>query len=206
MILESPMANGTAKPAIKIRQGLSGRQVKALERKEAKRMAGIMPTRCPKCGEEKPFNDFPRMFRKGAINYHEFCCRKCTKARHARIVRQWADDNAERMTEYRHDHRLKKTYGISLEEFNRISTSQNNLCVICGKKAKLYVDHCHKSGRLRKLICFHCNTGLGHFRDDPKILTAAIDYLARHSTSIAPDNAVASLIPPPGSFPSASAL
>ena len=60
---------------------------------------------------------------------------------------------------------------------------QGGGCAICGeppKKRALHVDHHHDSGRVRGLRCFRCNSALGNFREDPAILTAALDYLAQH--------------------------
>jgi phage/plasmid primase-like uncharacterized protein len=50
-------------------------------------------------------------------------------------------------------------------------------CVICGAKEKLAVDHDHKTGKIRGMLCNHCNRGLGHFRDDPTLLEFAAQYL-----------------------------
>jgi hypothetical protein len=50
-------------------------------------------------------------------------------------------------------------------------------CVICGNKGKLVVDHDHKTGQVRGMLCNHCNRGLGHFRDDPTLLEFAAQYL-----------------------------
>jgi hypothetical protein len=50
-------------------------------------------------------------------------------------------------------------------------------CVICGNEGKLVVDHDHKTGQIRGMLCNHCNRGLGHFRDDPTLLEFASQYL-----------------------------
>jgi hypothetical protein len=50
-------------------------------------------------------------------------------------------------------------------------------CVICGSQEKLVVDHDHKTGEIRGLLCNHCNRGLGHFKDDPMLLEFAAQYL-----------------------------
>jgi hypothetical protein len=50
-------------------------------------------------------------------------------------------------------------------------------CTICGDETNLVVDHCHKTQKVRGLLCNHCNKGLGHFRDDPDLLEYARIYL-----------------------------
>ena len=50
-------------------------------------------------------------------------------------------------------------------------------CVICGSNEKLVVDHDHQTGKIRGMLCNHCNRGLGHFRDDPMLLEFAAQYL-----------------------------
>ena len=50
-------------------------------------------------------------------------------------------------------------------------------CVICGNNEKLVVDHDHKTGKVRGILCNNCNTGLGMLQDNPKLLLRAISYL-----------------------------
>ena len=73
-------------------------------------------------------------------------------------------------------------YNLSKEEYNSMLLNQNFSCKICGihqssLKRSLAVDHDHKTGRVRGLLCLRCNTGLGHFRDNKGLLEKAIQYL-----------------------------
>ena len=79
---------------------------------------------------------------------------------------------------------LKYTFGITVADYDALMQKQNGQCAICGTTdpapmSCLFVDHDHATDRIRGLLCFHCNSGLGHFRDDPVILEIALDYL-RH--------------------------
>jgi hypothetical protein len=65
----------------------------------------------------------------------------------------------------------------------KMRADQENKCKICGipeekaPRGRLAVDHCHETGQLRGLLCNNCNVGLGQFKDNPNLLTAAIEYL-----------------------------
>ena len=72
---------------------------------------------------------------------------------------------------------LKRKYNITLDDYNTLMTKYNNSCAICGSTEKLCVDHCHSSGNVRGILCHHCNTGLGMFKDNDQALAAAIRYL-----------------------------
>ncbi|MEV7952940.1 endonuclease VII domain-containing protein [Streptomyces sp. NPDC088141] len=84
-------------------------------------------------------------------------------------------------------------YGVTREQFDIMSAQQDGVCAICrepetalannGASTKeLAVDHNHRTGRTRSLLCSRCNQGLGKFRDDAKLLRAAADYLESHIT------------------------
>src|SRR5262245_7137445 len=76
------------------------------------------------------------------------------------------------------DRERARRYGLSLEEFRAILERQGNACAICRQSGvRLYIDHCHVTRRVRRLLCGKCNTGLGFFRDDPVLLRAAADYI-----------------------------
>lgn len=89
------------------------------------------------------------------------------------------------------DSRLKKSFGISIDEYQNMFNNQKGLCKICGNPEKarqpnseafrlLCVDHCHSTGKVRGLLCTNCNIMLGQAKDDIQILSNAIEYLKQY--------------------------
>lgn len=79
----------------------------------------------------------------------------------------------------RHDSEFRKKFGIGLYQYQVILEEQSGKCYLCGSKdfRNLAVDHCHKTGRVRRLLCTSCNTGLGKFKDNPDLLRKAAEYV-----------------------------
>lgn len=80
--------------------------------------------------------------------------------------------------------RLKK-YGLTVAQFDSMLASQNSRCRICenenpGGVNGWQVDHNHRTGETRGILCHHCNVGLGHFRDNPDLLRTAAAYLEKN--------------------------
>jgi Autographiviridae endonuclease VII len=75
--------------------------------------------------------------------------------------------------------RCEAIYGISLEDHDRMFAQQGGRCRICKRKSKLFIDHCHVSGRVRGLLCNNCNCLIGFSGDDPSRLMAGSSYLHR---------------------------
>lgn len=78
--------------------------------------------------------------------------------------------------------RLKKVFGLSVEEFDSMLQNQNGTCAICHTPeptgvGNWHVDHCHTTGRIRGLLCSKCNHVLGLVNDDRSTLLSAINYL-----------------------------
>ena len=77
---------------------------------------------------------------------------------------------------------LISKYGITLKEYNKMVEQQNNKCAICkneykeGNK-KLAVDHCHKTGKIRGLLCSNCNPALGFLKEDLNIIKNLVRYI-----------------------------
>lgn len=72
-----------------------------------------------------------------------------------------------------------RTYGLTEQQFNALLKSQDYKCKICRKPQndEINVDHCHRTGKVRGLLCNKCNAGLGQFSDDVATIKSAIDYL-----------------------------
>ena len=71
---------------------------------------------------------------------------------------------------------LKKRYGLTLEQYNNMLLKQKYRCAICKERTKLHIDHDHKTRKVRGLLCFRCNVGIGHLKN-LIVLKAAIQYL-----------------------------
>lgn len=97
---------------------------------------------------------------------------------HKRHPNYWESYKRNRESpEKQRDRHLKKTYGLTLDIVRLLEKEQNGKCAICLKDTKLYVDHDHKTNKIRSLLCSTCNTGLGFFQENIATLQAAIAYL-----------------------------
>lgn len=101
-------------------------------------------------------------------------CKKCTKKRNDK----WSDLKS-----------ISTQCKVTRAQYNTLLEKQNNVCAICetqerrrlhGKTVRLCVDHCHKSGKIRGLLCSSCNQSLGLMKDNPSQLRAAANYLELH--------------------------
>lgn len=84
-----------------------------------------------------------------------------------------------RTKDYARKSLLKRKYGIDQEVFEKMLADQDNKCLICSTEfiKTPALDHDHKTGRLRGVLCHKCNSGIGFFKDDPVLIQKAIDYL-----------------------------
>jgi hypothetical protein len=92
-------------------------------------------------------------------------------------------ENPEKVRARQRANNLRASYGMTVEDFETLRALQNERCAICrdplsDNPKRVHVDHCHETGRVRGILCHHCNTGVGLFRDDPERLHRAIEYLA----------------------------
>lgn len=84
---------------------------------------------------------------------------------------------------------FKLYHGVERDEADRMIAAQGGLCAICcrepskiyrGHCSRLHVDHDHRTGKVRGMLCIACNRALGCARDDPKVLEAMAAYLRKH--------------------------
>ena len=167
--------------------------------------------RCKKCGVVKALDDFYAM--AGMRDGHRNECKACNlKAKAERYLanpepakeraKRWREANPERYAKHQLEARtsgrkrvadrrsyLKRTYGITVEEYDAMLAAQGGGCAICGAAPRedisLHVDHDHATGAPRGLLCFRCNNALGDFGDDRDRLIAAAAYLFEHDPEMA---------------------
>ena len=113
---------------------------------------------CTRCKEDKPatLEFFPPHNKKR--NGMDSWCRQCRAT-------------------YRSEINRGRFRGVMSDDTLKHMKQTTNECVICGADGPLVVDHDHSTGKVRGMLCNHCNRGLGHFRDDPMLLEFARIYL-----------------------------
>lgn len=106
------------------------------------------------------------------------------RTRHNKITQLWHKNNQEKSR----DLDLKKRFGITLNDYNKMLEEQNGVCAVCkeketvrlnGKVKRLCVDHDHKTGKVRGLLCMSCNIALGKLKDNSTIIESLLTYIKR---------------------------
>lgn len=92
--------------------------------------------------------------------------------KHRERIKKWLDKNPGYT-------RLQK-YGLTFEKWNEMVLDQGGKCAICKKETKLCVDHDHKTGKVRGLLCLTCNQGIGSLKDCSEIVYRAAEYLKKY--------------------------
>lgn len=169
--------------------------------------------KCEKCGTEKELLE--NNFRPHGTGHEGFryTCRECERIaiknlraanpeRYAAQSREWSKTHPEQRNATKRQWRLnnprtykssvlKRTYGITLEQYEAMHIAQAGVCAICktsttgAENRKLFVDHCHRTGKVRGLLCGKCNSTLGFMKDNPEWLDKAKAYLL---AAISPDS------------------
>jgi len=145
---------------------------------------------CTSCNRIKSFDYFAKDRKTKVLRT---VCKQCVA--HS-TTKEWRKNNPERKKQLdkkwkaankesvKNQH-LKSKYGISIEEYNKMLIAQEFCCSICESsfssfKAAPAVDHCHKSGAVRELLCSNCNSLLGFAKENEYTLQKALEYIGRH--------------------------
>jgi len=118
--------------------------------------------KCSKCGIQKPLSEFYKD--NSRKDKHQTKCKPC-------------HENVKFKSKV-------GAYGISVTKFYEILDEQNHKCCICEEdlitKKHRHIDHDHKTGKVRGILCHHCNTAIGLFKENVNIMKQAIDYISHH--------------------------
>jgi hypothetical protein len=160
-------------------------------------------TKCKQPGEFYP-RGRKRWCKECCKAYFREWYKKNPKKVKAIAKRKWAKpETKKKISEYRKKYRRRggaghenekkrnlkrrlRLYGLSLEDHQKFLVQHDNRCAICRREERakrgnqlkrLAIDHDHKTGAVRGLLCHACNNGLGCFEDTPELLEAAIRYL-----------------------------
>lgn len=159
----------------------------------------ILRKECPGCGLVKDASDFHRSARKATGLTSR--CKPCNAAyssekyyrdheaaksigRARQKSKRLADPKGQALACY--NSKIKRVYGINIGDYEAMYRRQMGLCKICkatlreGKERA--IDHCHKTGAVRAILCGHCNRMLGQARDDARILRLGARYLDSFSS------------------------
>lgn len=130
---------------------------------------------CSRCKRMLPVTSFGK--KSGDAHLYRAACRNCM--------------NEQRRHYYRKQ--IDRQYGISHDDYRKMMTRQGGVCAICGKPKSgrrgkrgfsLAIDHCHRTGTVRGLLCNKCNLGIGNFDDDVSRLRRAIAYIVKDHGNI----------------------
>jgi hypothetical protein len=133
---------------------------------------------CKACNITKPLIEFPpsKASRTGYFSY----CIECRKEMNRKQdAKRWSEKREILIAQRRRAH-LRREFGITIEHFEELFQKQGGVCMICkqnSQEKQLAVDHDHKTGKIRSLLCENCNRGLGMFSEDISRLKNAIEYL-----------------------------
>ncbi len=149
---------------------------------------------CTKCKKQKSFSEFAKDKSRKDGCYPQ--CKKCKRKKYKEYSQQLEAKRRKRKYMKKYDAKRKlevkeknliNKYGMTLKEWNKMFQKQKGECAICGiHQSELHwglcVDHNHKTGYIRGLLCHKCNDGMGRLRADEgtHILEQAINYIKKN--------------------------
>ncbi len=135
---------------------------------------------CSLCKKDKEYIEFYKVKTRNGYSSH---CRKCHIKRCSDYTKSEIGAFNKRKASFKHN------YGLCIEEYYKLLKEQNGVCAVCFTFSKtrrtehLFVDHDHKTGKVRGLLCRDCNIGLGNLRDSIFIIRSFEQYLIKYLTN-----------------------
>jgi hypothetical protein len=147
---------------------------------------GVETKTCKDCGQNLPLTEFTK-----SGKYIRSYCRECSNRKCAEYavnnrekrnerLKKWRANNKEAASALDKRRMFRRNYGLTVQQVEAMKNAQDSKCAICGVVTKLFVDHCHRTGIVRQMLCCSCNTYLGRIESNPDILSAIHQYLQRH--------------------------
>lgn len=135
---------------------------------------------CQRCLTEPAYSFVDSIGRK----YKRDVCKSCQAIITQEI--KTSSRRTDKAREYHRNYRLKARFGITSEEYDQMLLEQDGVCYICKipSHKTLHVDHNHATNSVRKLLCIHCNTALGHLRESEEIIMKMLEYIREHNASV----------------------
>lgn len=144
--------------------------------------------KCNQCNTIKNIEEFPRADPRSK-SYHRYAngikpwCKDCYRLYNKKYMKKVRTSGSKKYSHY------YKKYKLTQEDVILMHEKRNFKCDICNQNTnhrydKLCVDHCHKTDKVRGLLCFSCNTLLGNAKDSIEILKNAIKYLEKNNEYI----------------------
>lgn len=151
-----------------------------------------MTKTCNRCDIDKPLELFQRD--SGILDGFKNTCKECIRLYNIEYRKVHRDRIRKKKQEYytakpevQKSIYLRLKYNLTIEQYTSMLETQNHKCASCGSDSvehdrykNLCVDHCHKSGKVRGLLCHPCNTAIGAARENTKRLEACASYLKKH--------------------------
>lgn len=145
---------------------------------------------CSKCKQDKILEEFHKdvTHSDGLTSNCKVCRLKYNRYRYSKNpkyfieqTKAWVSRNRLDRLLYWRNYSLKRNYGISVEDYDKLLKFQKFRCLICNRHQKqlnrrLSVDHCHKTGVVRGILCNKCNEVIGWLEID-KRLSRVVTYL-----------------------------
>lgn len=132
----------------------------------------------------------PKQYNEASRKYQRDW-RKKNPESYAAARKKFNEKNRDKILKSKKEARLWKQYGMTTARYDQMVKEQGGLCLVCGdpprgRFKKLHIDHCHKTGKVRGLLCVGCNRAAGYLSDDHIRARSLADYLEHHQSALLP--------------------